>query len=125
MPPSCLGHVRQSTVRLNHTRAPTYGKVSIRPRTLVTGFFSITVYALTLQSLISFGILTHLLVAHYRRPIGLPRAPRLSNPKEWSLTLSQHPPEVLRLPIIPVCPYFIQLSLSERLFVFNGITYAS
>jgi hypothetical protein len=51
--------------------------------------------------------------------------PQLGSPKEWSLTLSQHPLEVLRLSIIPVCPYFIQLSLSERLFVFNGITYVS
>ena len=68
-------------------------------------------YALTLQSLISFGILTHLAVAHYRRPIGLSKAPRLGSLKEGALTLCLDTSwKVLRLPIVPVCSYFIQFS---------------
>ena len=83
-------------------------------------------YALMLQSLISFGILTHIsLWPTIGVQMGSLGPPDWVVPEKWSLTLSQHPLEVLRLPIIPVCPYFIQLSLSERLFVFNGITYAS
>ena len=91
MPPSCLGHVRQSTVRLNHTRAPTYGNVSIRPRTPWNWVFQY--HCVCVDASISnqfWNTDPHLTVAHYRRPIGLSKAPRLGNPKEWSLTLSQH-----------------------------------
>ena len=55
----------------------------------------------------------HLAVAqaHYRRPIGLSKAPRLGSLKEGSLTLCLDTSwKVLRLPIVPVCSYFIQFS---------------
>lgn len=88
MPPSCLGHVRQSTVRLNHTRAPTYGNVSIRPRTPWNWVFQY--HCVCVDASISnqfWNTDPHLPVAHYRRPNGLPKAPRLGSPKEGALTL--------------------------------------
>ena len=53
----------------------------------------------------------HLAVAHYRRPNGLPKAPRLGSLKEGALTLCLDTSwKVLRLPIVPVWSYFIQFS---------------
>ena len=53
----------------------------------------------------------HLTVAHYRRPIGLSKVPQLGGLKEGALTLCLNTSwKVLRLPIVPVCSYFIQFS---------------
>jgi len=88
MPPSCLGHVRQRTVRLNHTRAPTYGNVSIRP----IGF-SVSLcmrWRFNLKSVLEYW--PTLAVAHYRRPNGLPGSPRLGSPREMVTYLVSTPP---------------------------------
>ena len=53
----------------------------------------------------------YLTVAHYRRPIGLSKVPQLGGLKEGALTLCLNTSwKVLRLPIVPVCSYFIQFS---------------